>query len=140
MAGRKADDGPSGRRFASGKALEGAGQGAGILVAEPIGDLGQREPLGTARCPHMGWNRVRWTRDLPPLGRTGEEAGCFYFVHGYALPPGPDTLGECTEEDRTFTALAGRGRVLGCQFHPERSGPEGARLLGGLLDLLEGRP
>ena len=101
---------------------------------------GTVEPLGTARCPHMGWNRVRWTRDLPPLGRTGEEAGCFYFVHGYALPPGPDTLGECTEEDRTFTALAGRGRVLGCQFHPERSGPEGARLLGDLLDLLEGQP
>ena len=44
MAGRKADDGPSGRRFAPGKALEGAGQGTGILVAEPIGDLGQREP------------------------------------------------------------------------------------------------
>ena len=100
---------------------------------------GTVEPLGTARCPHMGWNRAVWTRDLPPLGRAGEEAGCFYFVHGYALPQGPDILGVCTEEDLTFTALAGRGPVMGCQFHPERSGSEGARLLGGLLDLLEAR-
>ena len=48
MAGRKAGDTPSGRRFAPGKALEGAGQGARILVAESIGDLRQREPPGAA--------------------------------------------------------------------------------------------
>ena len=111
---------------------EGDHQGLGLLA-------GTVEPLGTLRCPHMGWNRAVWTRDLPPLGRAGEEAGCFYFVHGYALPPGPDTLGVCTEEDRTFTALAGRGPVMGCQFHPERSGPAGLQIYRNIARLVDGR-
>lgn len=67
MAGRKADDGPSGRRFASGKALEGAGQGTGILVAEPIGDLGQREP------PVLQLARPSQHHLLPPLAKAAPQ-------------------------------------------------------------------
>lgn len=84
--------------------------------------------------PHMGWN------ELLPTGRSrlldGVEPGArVYFVHSYALAPGAETCA-VTEYGTRFSALVERERVCGAQFHPERSGPVGARILANFLELV----
>lgn len=78
--------------------------------------------------PHMGWNDVEHSGDPIFAGIPSGEP--FYFVHSYA--PAPDnaemTVATTTHGSR-FVAAARDGRRVGVQFHPERSGVSGARLL-----------
>lgn len=95
---------------------------------------------GTARrfaasvgpVPHMGWNQVQRRTDSPLLAGL-EDGEYFYFVHSYALPPGPCTVAT-TDYGGPFTAIARRGNFHGTQFHPERSGRAGARVLRNFLE------
>ena len=95
---------------------------------------GSVRPLkGLSRIPHMGWNVVDW--------REGEALASgvpswFYFVHSFALEESPDAVATCTVEGRRFVAAVRRGPVAGCQFHPERSGPEGVAFLGHLIAMM----
>jgi glutamine amidotransferase len=57
-----------------------------------------------------------------------------YFVHSYAAQVSPAILASCTHGD-SFAAVVARDRVMGVQFHPERSGVAGARLLQNFLAL-----
>lgn len=83
--------------------------------------------------PHMGWNQLVGARQDPLLAgiAPGEY---FYFVHGYAVPPGEATLAQ-VEYGETLSAVVRRGNFWGAQFHPERSAAAGARLLGNFLTL-----
>ena len=86
--------------------------------------------------PHMGWNQV-YPEDTPQaklLFRGIEPGDWFYFVHSYAMPTGDYTAARCTYGE-TFTAAAARDNFMGVQFHPERSGPPGARLLANFLGI-----
>ena len=78
------------------------------------------------KVPHMGWSRVSTTTPHPAIDGAG--AGWLYFVHSYALDINGATL-LSAEHGRTFAAAAGRGRILGFQPHPEKSGPFGRELL-----------
>jgi glutamine amidotransferase len=83
--------------------------------------------------PHMGWNQLIPLQPSPLLA--GIAAGDYaYFVHSYALPPGPDTVATC-DYGGPFTAIVSRGNFHGTQFHPERSAQVGARLLANFLAL-----
>jgi imidazole glycerol phosphate synthase glutamine amidotransferase subunit len=82
------------------------------------------------KVPHMGWSQVRST--YPHAGLPGLKDPWLYFVHSYALDVSPETLGVATH-GRPFTAITARGRVLGYQPHPEKSGPAGLRLLKSAL-------
>lgn len=84
------------------------------------------------RVPHMGWNSIRARGESPLLA--GLDGCDFYFVHSYAAPCGEHTLA-VAEHGRTFSAAVGAGRIHGVQFHPERSGPQGARLLANFLEM-----
>jgi imidazole glycerol phosphate synthase glutamine amidotransferase subunit len=101
---------------------------------------------GTARrledaptLPHIGWNQVQRRRDHP-LFQGIDDGADFYFVHSYAgeLPAGVDraiVVAETTH-GRPFVSAIARGRTLGVQFHPERSGGDGLRLLANFVDLV----
>jgi imidazole glycerol-phosphate synthase subunit HisH len=93
----------------------------------------------TVPVPHIGWNRLHGVADHPLLA--GLEGRYVYFVHSYAPDQVPEDLclARCTH-GRDFPAVAGRGRILGTQFHPERSGPAGLRLLTNFLGLAGGGP
>lgn len=79
------------------------------------------------RIPHMGWNRLAFRRESTLL--TGIESGAqCYFVHSYAAPVTEDCVAS-SAHGVPFAALVQRGNVAGAQFHPERSGTTGARLL-----------
>lgn len=83
------------------------------------------------RVPHMGWNRLRPTRADPLLAGVADGAQA-YFVHSYAAPVTDDCLARCGHGE-PFAAMVRRGNVAGAQFHPERSGAVGARLLQNFL-------
>lgn len=82
--------------------------------------------------PHIGWNQVTPVRTHPLFGgiRDGAE---FYFVHSYAgeplAPDADDAVLATTTHGATFVSAVSRNNVLGVQFHPERSGGDGLRLL-----------
>jgi glutamine amidotransferase len=78
------------------------------------------------RVPHMGWNALRTERASTLLD--GAEAANTYFVHSYAAPVTDACIASCTH-GATFAAVVQQGNVVGMQFHPERSGAAGARLL-----------
>ena len=88
-------------------------------------------PATGLRVPHMGWNRIDPALTHPLLDGLGE--AWMYFVHGYAAPVSASTLASC-RHGAPFAAVVGDGCVLGTQFHPERSGASGARLLRNFLD------
>ena len=84
------------------------------------------------KLPHMGWNQVRPVRDCRLLDEIPVEA-YFYFAHSYAAPAGgPATAATC-EHGREFTAILESERVFGVQFHPEKSGAPGTKLLDNFL-------
>jgi imidazole glycerol-phosphate synthase subunit HisH len=83
--------------------------------------------------PHMGWNLTSLAPDCP-LFEGLPRAAHFYFVHSYAVPPGPDTVA-VADYGGEFTAVVAHGNFRGTQFHPERSGAAGARVLTNFLAL-----
>ena len=83
--------------------------------------------------PHMGWNDLTVERDHPVLdGVDGEYA---YFVHSYyARPEDEDTVAATTTHGERFPSVVADDNVVGTQFHPEKSGETGLRLLENFVD------
>ncbi len=112
--------------------------------AETLGVLpGRTVKLRDApRLPHIGWNQVE-RRRAHPLFDGIDEAADFYFVHSYAAVPAPGadglTLAETTHGARFVSAVA-RGPLAGVQFHPERSGRDGLRLLANFVGIAGATP
>ena len=88
--------------------------------------------------PHIGWNQVVRRRNHPLFDGIADGSD-FYFVHSYAGAPTDATddviLAE-TEHGTRFVSAVARGNLLGVQFHPERSGDDGLRLLANFVSLV----
>lgn len=86
------------------------------------------------KIPHMGWDRIRALREHPLLRelRAGDE---FYFVHSYYPEPAAveDVFADC-EYETTFPAVIGHANLIATQFHPEKSGPAGLRMLRNFVE------
>lgn len=97
---------------------------------------GQVAPLEAKglRLPHMGWNTLQVESLAHPLLQGITAADYVYFVHSFAVQPSPYMLASC-DYGSLFAAVIGRRNFLGMQFHPERSGKVGARLLQNFLQL-----
>jgi glutamine amidotransferase len=94
----------------------------------------RRIPAAPGRpVPHMGWNTCRSLRSDPLFAGIGA-ADYFYFVHSYAAAV---TASSCAAVDygAPWCAAMRSGNFCGVQFHPERSGRAGARLLRNFLEL-----
>ncbi|MEM7052478.1 MAG: imidazole glycerol phosphate synthase subunit HisH [Acidobacteriota bacterium] len=92
----------------------------------------------TVPRPHIGWNRLRRLAASPLLAGL-EDGASVYFVHSFAPQgvPSESCLAECLH-GRSFAAMAGRGRIAGTQFHPEKSGAVGLRLLTNFVEMAHG--
>ncbi|MCY4648755.1 MAG: imidazole glycerol phosphate synthase subunit HisH [bacterium] len=87
----------------------------------------------TPRLPHIGWNDLLMTSD-DPLWRGLPPDATFYFVHSYApAPTDPGVVTAETEYGRRFCVAVRDGHRVGVQFHPERSGANGLRVLSNFL-------
>lgn len=80
------------------------------------------------KIPHIGWNALRFERPhfLMQYCKEGDHV---YFVHSYFATNCQDSLIATTEYGKTLTAVVGKDNVLGCQFHPEKSGKVGLDIL-----------
>ena len=81
--------------------------------------------------PHMGWNTVRHQPEHPLFEGIAQDSH-FYFVHSYSIAVGACTVAE-SHYGSAFSAAVQQGNFYGVQFHPERSGKSGARLLHNFL-------
>ncbi|WP_135664550.1 imidazole glycerol phosphate synthase subunit HisH [Halorhabdus rudnickae] len=90
---------------------------------------------GDRKVPHMGWNELSVGRDHPLLaGVDGEHA---YFVHSYyAQPDDRDAAVATTDYGERFASVVANeaGNVMGTQFHPEKSGETGLRILRNFVE------
>ncbi len=80
------------------------------------------------KIPHIGWNALRFTRQHP-LFRYIKEEDCVYFVHSYFATDCDDSVIATAEYGKELTAAVALGNVMGCQFHPEKSGTVGLNIL-----------
>ena len=90
-----------------------------------------RFPEGTAKVPHVGWNSL----EVRPGSRllSGVEPGEFvYFTHSYKAPVTADTAAT-THYIEPFASAVERANVMGVQFHPEKSGETGLKILRNFL-------
>ena len=102
--------------------------GLGLIPGE-VAPLEEDLADRTLKVPHMGWNSLEIVRDDPLFRyfRTGEYV---YYVHSfYARNCGDSTLGISRYGNAAVTGAVRRGNVWGTQFHPEKSGDAGLRLL-----------
>lgn len=82
------------------------------------------------KVPQIGWNRVRWVRQ--GAGYQAAEEDDFYFVHSYVVEPDdPADVIAVTRYGDVFPSVVRHDRVWGTQFHPEKSGDCGLRLVAG---------
>lgn len=105
-----------------------------------LGILGGRtvELAGAPTLPHIGWNNVE-QRHGQALFAGIAPGTAFYFVHSYvAAPTDPGVVIAEAEHGSRFPAAIARGNLLGVQFHPERSGADGLRLLANFAAIAAG--
>jgi glutamine amidotransferase len=95
--------------------------------AQPSEPSSPAEPR--LKVPHIGWNSIRIVKLHPALAGMPQDS-MFYFVHSYAVVPEADGY-TCATTDYgiEFTSAVGWGKVFACQFHPEKSGRAGLRVL-----------
>ena len=110
------------------------GQHAGLgLIAGDVVDMTPVVPAGY-KVPHIGWNALHFTRPHP-LFRYIKEGDCVYFVHSFYADRCEEAVIATAEYGPALTAAAARDNVLGCQFHPEKSGPVGLSILRAFCEL-----
>ncbi len=111
-------------------------EGDTALLGLIPGTVGAIQPAPGLSIPHMGWNRLLPTAGAAanPLLKGINDGAHVYFVHSYFAPVSGDTVAAC-RYGADFTALVAHGNFMGAQFHPERSGPIGARILQNFLEL-----
>ena len=85
-----------------------------------------------AKVPHVGWNQIERRANLSPNGsrilKDVDSPSFVYYTHSYRAPIVAETVG-ITEYGTAFSGVVERHNVFGIQFHPEKSGPTGLKML-----------
>ncbi len=106
---------------------EGGNRGLGLMPGRV------RSIKGDVKIPHMGWNSSRVSK-TSPLGDEGDE-NFYYFVHSFiAEPSEPTDVAATVEYGERFASVVVRDNVWGTQFHPEKSGDAGLKLIRAFVD------
>ena len=86
------------------------------------------------KIPHIGWNALSFGESKHPLFKYLDEGDCVYFVHSF-FASRCDSIIATTEYGATLTAAVAKGNVMGCQFHPEKSGRVGLNILRAFCEM-----
>ena len=107
-------------------------QGLGLIpgTVKPIADV---IPDGL-KIPHIGWNALKF-RGENPIFKYISEGDCVYFVHSFYAADCEESVIATAEYGADLTAAVARGNVYGCQFHPEKSGTVGLKILKAFAEL-----
>ncbi|MBQ2315850.1 MAG: imidazole glycerol phosphate synthase subunit HisH [Clostridia bacterium] len=111
-------------------------QGLGLIKGEvrPIRDVA---PVNL-KVPHIGWNALDIKRDSPLL-KNVKSGDCVYFVHSYYATDCEESVIATTEYGAPITAAVQSGNIMGCQFHPEKSGEVGLSILRAFVQIGENK-
>lgn len=91
---------------------------------------------GNFKIPHMGWNALKFLQDSPLFD--GVDEGYVYFVHSYYIETSSrNVLLATANYHREVPAIVGRDHIFGMQFHPEKSGEVGMKLLKNFADFTQ---
>ena len=101
-------------------------EGLGLLKGSVIGMQGVIDDK--LQIPHIGYNALTFKKNHP-LFKYIKEGDYVYFVHSYYAVDCEDSLLAYAEYDKDITAIVGKDNVMGCQFHPEKSGNVGLNIL-----------
>lgn len=104
----------------------GVHKGLGLIKGKVVAMKG-RIPK-SLDIPHMGWNALKF-HNPSPIFKYINEGDCVYFVHSYFADGCDDSLTASAEYGIRITAAVQSGNVYGCQFHPEKSGNVGLKIL-----------
>ena len=86
------------------------------------------------QIPHIGYNALIFKKSHPLL-KYIKEGDFVYFVHSYYAVDCEDSLVAYAEYDKDITAIVAKGNVMGCQFHPEKSGEVGLNILRAFAEM-----
>ncbi len=118
--------------------LDGSEEGPGVPGLGLIPGEVRRLPSCGLKIPHMGWNSLTPAKPSPLFKGLPEEP-YVYFVHSYACKAAdPADVLAVTDYGVPFHAAVQRGRILGFQFHPEKSGDVGQKLLANFVEMVRG--
>ena len=136
------------REAAAGKPMMGICLGMQLMF--DVGyEYGEHEGLGLIRgsvrpvadvipegykIPHIGWNLLKFRKESP-LFKYIKEDDYVYFVHSYYAAECDESVIAVTEYGAELTAAVANGNVYGCQFHPEKSGEVGMKILKAFMEL-----
>ena len=110
------------------------GEHAGLgLIPGSVEDLKPDIPADL-KVPHIGWNALHPLLDHPLL-KYVKPGDCVYFVHSFYAKHCDESTIATAEYGTAVTAAVARGNVMGCQFHPEKSGPVGLNILRAFCEL-----
>ena len=80
------------------------------------------------KIPHIGWNALKIKKKIPAFSEI-KDGDCVYFVHSFFADDCEESVAATTEYGIEITAAAANGNIVGCQFHPEKSGEIGLSIL-----------
>ncbi len=112
----------------------GCHEGLGLLKGSirPIRDVIPAD----YKIPHIGWNGLIMKKESPLMKYT-RQGDCVYFVHSYYAADCDSAVIATAEYGAELTAAVADGNVLGCQFHPEKSGEVGLKILKAFVEMGE---
>ena len=102
-------------------------RGLGILKGQVIPMAGKVDPM--LKIPHMGWNQLKKLNSQSRLLADVDDGEFVYFVHSFFATDCDQSIAAVTDYSIPLTAAVEQGNVFGCQFHPEKSGTVGLRIL-----------
>ncbi|MBR4295361.1 MAG: imidazole glycerol phosphate synthase subunit HisH [Clostridia bacterium] len=107
--------------------------GLGLIAGEirPISDVIPAD----LKIPHIGWNALKFTKKASPLFKYINEGDHVYFVHSFYGANCDDSVIATSEYGAPLTAAVACGNVMGCQFHPEKSGNVGLNILRAFCEM-----
>ena len=110
----------------------GCHKGLGLIPGgvKPIADVIPKD----LKIPHIGWNALLFQKDCP-IFREIKEGDCVYFVHSFYATSCEDFTVATAEYGVPLTAAVAKDNIYGCQFHPEKSGAVGLKILKAFAEL-----
>ncbi len=108
-------------------------EGLSLITGEirPISDVIDFE----LKIPHMGWNALNFNNGKHPLFKYINEGDCVYFVHSFYACKCEDSIIATADYSYPLTAAVAKDNVIGCQFHPEKSGDIGLKILKSFCEM-----
>ena len=102
-------------------------EGLGLIkgCVRPIKDVIPKD----LKIPHIGWNALKFQGEKSPIFKYINEGDCVYFVHSYYGADSKQNVIATAEYGADLTAAISKDNVYGCQFHPEKSGEVGLKIL-----------